>query len=203
MSTPTSACWATSTSPRVCAERVGPPLRLRDRQGAALPEVRLAGRRLPLLEGGRGAGTGEALRCVLRLEKKGRGGKSVTVVAELPKNQAFLAGLAAELKTSLRHRRYRRRRSRRDPGRPARAAAAAARGEGLGRPGLKSREHASVARSGSRGCPLSAATAQRALFHGAGGNNDIRSASKPRRASSRPADNRHVSSMPWHAVDET
>lgn len=38
------------------------------------------------------------LRCVLRLEKKGRGGKSVTVVADLPKSQAFLAALAAELK---------------------------------------------------------------------------------------------------------
>jgi translation initiation factor 1 len=36
--------------------------------------------------------------CVLRLEKKGRGGKSVTVVANLPRNAAFLAGLAAELK---------------------------------------------------------------------------------------------------------
>src|SRR3990172_12316645 len=38
------------------------------------------------------------LRCVLRLEKKGRGGKSVTVVADLPKNQTFLAALAAWLK---------------------------------------------------------------------------------------------------------
>jgi translation initiation factor 1 len=38
------------------------------------------------------------LTCVLRLEKKGRGGKSVTVVASLPRNQAFLAALAAELK---------------------------------------------------------------------------------------------------------
>ena len=38
------------------------------------------------------------LTCVLRLEKKGRGGKSVTVVAGLPRNQAFLASLAAELK---------------------------------------------------------------------------------------------------------
>jgi translation initiation factor 1 len=38
------------------------------------------------------------LRCVLRLEKKGRAGKSVTVVADLPRNQAFLAALAAELK---------------------------------------------------------------------------------------------------------
>jgi len=40
----------------------------------------------------------ERLTAVLRLEKKGRGGKSVTVVAGLPRNQAFLAGLAAELK---------------------------------------------------------------------------------------------------------
>lgn len=40
----------------------------------------------------------EKLRCVLRLEKKGRGGKSVTVVAELPRNPAFLAALATELK---------------------------------------------------------------------------------------------------------
>jgi translation initiation factor 1 len=38
------------------------------------------------------------IACVLRLEKKGRGGKSVTVVASLPRNAAFLAGLAAELK---------------------------------------------------------------------------------------------------------
>jgi len=36
--------------------------------------------------------------CVLRLEKKGRGGKTVTAVAGLPRNAAFLAGLAAELK---------------------------------------------------------------------------------------------------------
>ena len=36
--------------------------------------------------------------CALRLEKKGRGGKSVTVVAGLPRNEAFLAALAAELK---------------------------------------------------------------------------------------------------------
>jgi translation initiation factor 1 len=38
------------------------------------------------------------LRCVLRLEKKGRGGKTVTVVAGLPRNAAFLAALASELK---------------------------------------------------------------------------------------------------------
>ncbi len=36
--------------------------------------------------------------CVLRLEKKGRGGKTVTVVAGLPRNAGFLAALAAELK---------------------------------------------------------------------------------------------------------
>jgi translation initiation factor 1 len=38
------------------------------------------------------------ITCVLRLEKKGRGGKSVTIVAGLPRNRAFLAALAAELK---------------------------------------------------------------------------------------------------------
>jgi translation initiation factor 1 len=38
------------------------------------------------------------LTCVLRLEKKGRGGKAVTVVAGLPRNAAFLASLASELK---------------------------------------------------------------------------------------------------------
>ena len=38
------------------------------------------------------------ITCALRLEKKGRGGKSVTVVANLPRNAAFLAALAAELK---------------------------------------------------------------------------------------------------------
>jgi translation initiation factor 1 len=36
--------------------------------------------------------------CVLRLEKKGRGGKSVTVIAGLARNQAFLKALAGELK---------------------------------------------------------------------------------------------------------
>ena len=38
------------------------------------------------------------IACVLRLEKKGRGGKTVTVVAGLPRNAAFLASLASELK---------------------------------------------------------------------------------------------------------
>jgi translation initiation factor 1 len=38
------------------------------------------------------------LACVLRIEKKGRGGKTVTVVANLPRNAAFLADLASELK---------------------------------------------------------------------------------------------------------
>ena len=34
----------------------------------------------------------------LRLEKKGRGGKAVTVIYDLPKNHAFLKELASELK---------------------------------------------------------------------------------------------------------
>lgn len=34
----------------------------------------------------------------LRVEKAGRGGKTVTVVYDLPRNQAFLKELAAELK---------------------------------------------------------------------------------------------------------
>ena len=38
------------------------------------------------------------LACVLRVEKKGRGGKTVTVVANLPRNAVLLASLAAELK---------------------------------------------------------------------------------------------------------
>jgi translation initiation factor 1 len=38
------------------------------------------------------------IACVLRIEKKGRGGKSVTVVANLPRNAALLSALAAELK---------------------------------------------------------------------------------------------------------
>ena len=38
------------------------------------------------------------VRCVLRLEKKGRGGKAVTVVDGLPRNDRFLSALAGELK---------------------------------------------------------------------------------------------------------
>src|SRR5207249_10268591 len=34
----------------------------------------------------------------LRLEKKGRGGKTVTVIAGLPRNHTFLTGLCQELK---------------------------------------------------------------------------------------------------------
>jgi translation initiation factor 1 len=34
----------------------------------------------------------------LRMEKKGRGGKTVTVVYDLPRNQVFLKDLASELK---------------------------------------------------------------------------------------------------------
>ncbi len=37
----------------------------------------------------------------LRLETRGRAGKSVTVVDGLPQNAAFLEGLAKELKTAL------------------------------------------------------------------------------------------------------
>jgi translation initiation factor 1 len=40
----------------------------------------------------------ERLSAVLRLEKKGRGGKSVTVVSGLPRNAAFLSELAGALK---------------------------------------------------------------------------------------------------------
>jgi len=38
------------------------------------------------------------ITCVLRIEKKGRGGKTVTVVGGLPRNTAFIASLASELK---------------------------------------------------------------------------------------------------------
>ncbi len=38
------------------------------------------------------------ITCVLRLEKKAAAVKSVTVVANLPRNAAFLSALAAELK---------------------------------------------------------------------------------------------------------
>ena len=38
------------------------------------------------------------LSCVLRVEKKGRAGKTVTVVAGLPQNTAFVATLASDLK---------------------------------------------------------------------------------------------------------
>lgn len=34
----------------------------------------------------------------LRMEKKGRGGKAVSVVYDLPRNEAFLKGLCQELK---------------------------------------------------------------------------------------------------------
>ena len=37
----------------------------------------------------------------LRLESSGRGGKSVTVIDGLPRNEAFLAELARELKKAL------------------------------------------------------------------------------------------------------
>ena len=34
----------------------------------------------------------------LRMEKAGRGGKTVTVIYDLPRNEGFLKGLATELK---------------------------------------------------------------------------------------------------------
>ena len=37
----------------------------------------------------------------LRIEKSGRGGKTVTVIDGLPRNEAFLAALASELKKAL------------------------------------------------------------------------------------------------------
>ncbi len=40
----------------------------------------------------------ERLTAKLRLEKKGRGGKTVTVVYDLPENSVFLIDLAQELK---------------------------------------------------------------------------------------------------------
>jgi translation initiation factor 1 len=40
----------------------------------------------------------ERLTAKLRLEKKGRGGKTVTVVYDLPENSVFLKDLAQELK---------------------------------------------------------------------------------------------------------
>ncbi|MCZ7650114.1 MAG: stress response translation initiation inhibitor YciH [Thermoanaerobaculia bacterium] len=40
----------------------------------------------------------ERIEAVLRLERAGRGGKTVTVVAGLPQNRPFLQELAAELK---------------------------------------------------------------------------------------------------------
>ncbi|HSB35535.1 MAG TPA: translation initiation factor [Thermoanaerobaculia bacterium] len=41
------------------------------------------------------------MTAVLRLETKGRAGKSVTVVDGLPRNAPFVAGLAKELKAAL------------------------------------------------------------------------------------------------------
>ena len=45
----------------------------------------------------RGAGAGAAV-AKLRLEKKSRGGKTVTVIDGLPRNTAFLKDLSQELK---------------------------------------------------------------------------------------------------------
>lgn len=64
-----------------------------------MPEVWLAGAQLPVQQAvwRRSAG---APRIVgkMRLEKAGRGGKSVTVVYDLPRNEAFLKELCSDLK---------------------------------------------------------------------------------------------------------
>ena len=46
----------------------------------------------------RDEGVPEKIVAKLRVEKSGRGGKTVTVVYDLPKNQPFLKTLASELK---------------------------------------------------------------------------------------------------------
>ena len=43
----------------------------------------------------------EKITVTLRIEKKGRGGKTVTVLDGLPKNEDFLEGLGKELKKAL------------------------------------------------------------------------------------------------------
>ena len=40
----------------------------------------------------------ERIAAALRIERAGRGGKTVTVIGGLPRNRAFLRGLAAELR---------------------------------------------------------------------------------------------------------
>ncbi len=42
----------------------------------------------------------EKITAKLRIEKAGRGGKTVTVVYDLPRNETFLAGLSKELKSA-------------------------------------------------------------------------------------------------------
>jgi len=44
------------------------------------------------------AATTGKITAVLRIEKQGRGGKTVTVIDRLPKNEAFLKDLTSELK---------------------------------------------------------------------------------------------------------
>ena len=61
--------------------------------------MRLARERLPLLQSvPRGRPAPQRIVAKLRLEKKGRGGKAVTVVYDLPNNEPFLKALSAELK---------------------------------------------------------------------------------------------------------
>lgn len=64
-----------------------------------MPDLRLARQQLPV-QHAQGALRAAAARIVarLRMENKGRGGKTVTVVYGLPQNAAFLKDLCTELK---------------------------------------------------------------------------------------------------------
>src|SRR5262249_8672784 len=100
-----------------------------------LPEVRLADRRLPLLESRRRDGPAEAaLRAPAREERPRRQERDRRRRAAQERRVPRRAGSGAEAR--LRDRGHRGRRRGRDPGRPGRAAAPAAPGEGLDRPRL-------------------------------------------------------------------
>jgi translation initiation factor 1 len=80
---------------------------MRDRDGARLVYSTDAGRLCPVCGAALGACTcataaaepvPDRIVATLRIEKAGRGGKTVTVVAGLPRNAAFLKTLCGELK---------------------------------------------------------------------------------------------------------
>ena len=60
--------------------------------------MRLAGKRLQVQRKRSGISRARRIVAKLRMEKKGRGGKTVTVIYDLPQNEAFLKELAQELK---------------------------------------------------------------------------------------------------------